>query len=80
MAGGGGLHQIVRITHAHKILRARAHAGSRTHPINRLGKQGLSGFRLQLAIAAPLRGGEMAASSDVPTQKEVDQLFVSTLV
>ena len=28
-------------------------------------------------LAAPLRGGEMAASSDVPTQEEVDQLAVS---
>ena len=57
-----------------KCWRARAHAGSGTHPV---GKKGLSGSRLQLAIAAPLRGGEMATSSDVPTQEEVDQLFVS---
>ena len=63
------LHQLVRITHAYSCtMLARAQ------------EVGLSEFRLQLAIAAPLRGSEMAASIDAPTQEEVDLLLVSPLV
>ena len=67
-------------THYTCVHNVGARAQDRTGPVNRLGKQGLSRFRLQLAIAAPLRGGEMAASSDVPTQEELDVLKVSRLV
>ena len=50
-------------------------AGDVIHPALR-NRRGLD-TRL---IAAPHRGGEMAASIDAPTEEEVDQLYVSPLV
>ena len=59
-----------------KCWRARAQEAGHTLSTGLI-KQG---FRLQLAIAAPLRRGEMAASSDAPTKEELRQLYVSPLV
>ena len=69
----------VRICHYACVHNVRARAQEAGHALS-TGSVNISKGCLDSdysCVAAPLRGGEMATSSDVRTQEELDQLLVS---